>query len=95
MSNGAQVIQRIFKQRIQIDAIHVVCSSGTGTVQIQVNGVNVGSTVNVSSSDNNTTLSTPQEIDATSANKKIGFNITNASSLNDLEVTFAFSILSS
>tara|TARA_B100000212_G_scaffold64341_1_gene44348 strand:- start:2505 stop:4052 length:1548 start_codon:yes stop_codon:yes gene_type:complete len=95
VSNGAQVIQRIFKQRIQIDAIHVVCSSGTGTVQIQVNGVNVGSTVNVSSSDNNTTLSTPQEIDATSANKKIGFNITNASSLNDLEVTFAFSILSS
>ena len=95
VSNGAQVIQRIFKQRIQIDAIHAVCSSGTGTVQIQVNGVNVGSTVNVSSSDNNTTLSTPQEIDATSANKKIGFNITNASSLNDLEVTFAFSILSS
>ena len=95
VSNSAQVIQRIFKQRIQIDAIHVVCSSGTGTVQIQVNGVNVGQTVNVSSSDNSVTLSTPQEIDATSANKKIGFNITNAASLNDLEVTFAFSILSS
>lgn len=94
-SNGNTAIKRIYRQKIQVDAISLQCASGTGVVQLTVNGVAVGSTHSVSSSGTETVLSTPQEIDSTSSSKLIGFTITGASSLNDLEVTLAISILSS
>lgn len=95
VSNANYTIKRIYRQKIQIDAISLQCSSGSATWQLLVNGVAVGSTQSVTSSGLETVLSTPQEIDATSSSKSIGFAITGASSLNDLEVTLAISILSS
>ena len=94
-SNGNVQIKRIYRQKIQVDAISLQCASGTGVVQITVNGVAVGSTHSVTSSGLEGVLSTPQEIDSTSSSKLIGFDITNASSLNTLEITLAISILSS
>lgn len=95
VSNANYTIKRIYRQKIQVDAISLQCSSGSATWQLLVNGVAVGSTQSVTSSGLETVLSTPQEIDASSTSKSIGYAITSASSLNDLEVTLAISILSS
>lgn len=95
VSNADYTIKRIYRQKVQVDAVSLQCSSGTATWQLTVNGTTVGSTQAVSSSGLETVLSTPQEIDGSSASKEIGYKITSASSLNDLEVTLAISILSS
>ena len=62
-------------------------------MQIAVNGVGVGSTYSVSSTVSEFALGTPVEIDATAANKKIGYIVTNNSSGSALEVTMAISVL--
>lgn len=94
VSNGAVVIKRLYRQKVSVDAIALHCSSGTATFQLQVNGVNVGTTHSVTSAGSHTVLGTAQEIDATSTSQQLGYTITSASSLNDLEVTLAISILS-
>ena len=93
-SDGDTTIKRIYRQKIQIDAMSLQCTSGTATIQLLVNGVPVGSTQSVNSAGTETILATPQEIDSTSASKSIGFRISGASSLNTLEITLAISILS-
>jgi hypothetical protein len=95
VADGDYTIKRIYRQKIQVDAVSVQCASGTATWQLLVNGALVGSTQSVSSSGIETVLSTPQEIDGTTTSKSIGYRISSASSLNDLEVTLAISILSS
>lgn len=94
VSNADYTIKRIFKQKVQVDAVSLQCSSGTATWQLLVNGTAVGATQSITSAGLEVVLSTAQEIDATSASKEIGYQITSASSLNDLEVTLAISILS-
>lgn len=95
VANGSFTIQRIFKERARIIGVSVICASGTADVQIQINGVSVGSTYAVSSAGTEVTLSTPQEVDALSTSKRIGYVVTNEVSLVDLEVTLALEILSS
>jgi len=94
VSNGDFSIQRIFKQKIQIVGVSIQCSAGSATYQLLVNGVAVGDTEDFTTSGIGVTLPTAQEIDGSSASKLIGFQITSASSLADLEVTLAYQILS-
>ena len=92
-ANTTYTITRIYKQKVQVDGLSLQTTSGTCSVQIAVNGVGVGSTYSVSSTVSEFALGTPVEIDATAANKKIGYIVTNNSSGSALEVTMAISVL--
>jgi hypothetical protein len=94
VANGSFDIQRIFKQRVEIVGVSLQSSAGTCTWQLEVDGVAVGDTQSVSTTPNHVTFGTAQQIDATSASAKIGFEVTSQSSLADLEVTLAVQILS-
>lgn len=95
VANTTLDMKRIYKQKIQIDGISVLTSSGSCSVQIQVNGTGQGSTYTANTTGLDTALSTPIQVDATSANKRVGFIVTNNSSAANLEVTLAISVLSS
>ena len=88
------VVKRIFKEKIQINGLNVFTASGTLSLQLAVNGVGQGSTYSVTSSNQDITLSTAIEVDATSASKSIGFIVTNNASGNGLQVTIAASVVS-
>ena len=94
-TNTTYTVKRIYKQKIQVDGLSLQTASGTCSVQVAVNGVGFGSVYSVSSTVNEFALGTPIEIDATSANKQIGFIVTNNSSASQLEVTMAVSVLTS
>lgn len=93
-SNTTTTIKRIFKEKIQINGLSVFTASGTISLQLHVNGVAQGSTYSVSSTNQDVTLSTAIEVDATSASKSIGFITTNNASASGLELTVAVSIVS-
>ena len=64
------------------------------SLQLAVGGVGQGATYSVTSTNQDITLSTAIEVDATSASKSIGFIVTNNSSGSGLEVTIAASVVS-
>lgn len=82
-------LRRIFKQTIRIDGVAVKLSAGTCNVQVTVDGSPVGDIISVSSTVNDHTMSSSISIDASSASKVIGVQITGSSSASDLEVTLA------
>jgi hypothetical protein len=92
-SNTSYTINRIFKQKIKLEAIAVRLTSGSCTVQIAVNGVATGSTYSVSSTPTEVSIASPIEIDASAASKTIGFIVTGASSPTVLDVVLSGSIL--
>lgn len=93
VTNATRVIQRIYKQKLRIDAIALRCSSGTASIRVNVNGVDLGSTFTVSATPNEVALGTVIEVDATAASRSIGYTISAAASLADLEVTLACSLI--
>lgn len=88
------VVQRIYRQKLRIDAIALSTTTGSCSVQVTVGGVAVGSTFTANSTGNETVLGNPIEVDAESASREIGFEVSNNASAFNLEVTLATSIMS-
>lgn len=89
ITNGAYTITRAFKQNVRIDAIAAKSSSGTANIQMKINGINAGDVIPVSSTLTEQNLSASIAIDATTTSREVAFEVTSASSLNDIEVTLA------
>tara|TARA_B100000768_G_scaffold98933_1_gene92204 strand:- start:6376 stop:7944 length:1569 start_codon:yes stop_codon:yes gene_type:complete len=89
VSNGDLVITRAFKQNVRIDAIAAKSSSGTANIQLKINGINAGDVIPVSSSLTEQNLSASIAIDATTTSREVGFSVSSANSLQDIEVTLA------
>ncbi len=79
----------IYKQKIRIDGLSAIVTSGTCTIQLAVDGVAVGSTFAVSSSRINQTF-TPIEVDATTVGRLVQVIVTSASSAVDLDVIISY-----
>lgn len=94
VTNGNYVTTRIFRQSVRIDGISAFTGAGSLQLTIQVNGVDQGSPLSISTSVNNAVLASPIEVDAETASKSIGFKVTSASSAADLEVVLAATVLS-
>lgn len=95
-ANGTANFNRIFKHKIEITGIALVCTGGSCDVTIQVGNADVGSTYSVNTSTPvNATIGTPHEVDASSTNQVIGYRISNASTLAGLEIVYSYNVLSS
>lgn len=94
ISNTTYRIGTIYKQKIRIDGLSAVLTSGTCTIQLAVDGVAVGTTYAVSSSRINQNISPVIEIDATTAGRVLQVIVTSNSSGNNLDVAVAFATLS-
>ena len=82
-------IKRIYKEAARIDSIYLKVNSGTCDVTIQVDGTNVGSTFNVSSTAIEQNLANSILVDATTTSKMIGISVTNPSAAAGLECVLA------
>lgn len=89
ISNGNYTITRAFKQNVRIDAIAVKCTSGSCNIQLSIDGFTAGDVAAVSSSLNETNLTASIAINASTTSKVIGFTVSSASNLTDIEVTLA------
>lgn len=89
ITNGDYVITRAFKQNVRIDAIAVKSNSGSGNVQLKINGINAGDLVAASSTLTEQNLSASIAIDAVTTSKEIAFTVTSANNMTDVEVTLA------
>jgi len=89
VANGVKKVTRAFKQNVRIDAVAAKSTSGTCNIQLRVNGTNAGDVIPVSSTLTEQNLSASIAVDATTASREIGFEITSQSSLTDIEVTLA------
>ena len=83
------VITRAFKQNVRIDAIAVKSNSGSGNVQLKINGINAGDLVAASSTLTEQNLSASIAIDAVTTSKEIAFTVSSANNMTDVEVTLA------
>lgn len=93
-TNQTYTIQRIFKQKVRIEAVSALLSSGTCNIKINVDGVDYGDVIAVSSAGNEAVLGTPIEIIDTTTSHKIGYTVSGASSAANLEVTLSVGVLS-
>jgi hypothetical protein len=93
VANQLYTLTRIFRQKLRIDGVAIATTSGTCTVQITLNGVDVGTTYTVNSSGLNSQIGSPIEVDATTAAVKIGFRVTNNATASGLDVTLAAAIV--
>jgi hypothetical protein len=89
VGDGDYKITRAFKQNVRIDAIAAKTEAGTANIQLRVNGINAGDVVPVSSTLTEQNLSASIAIDATTTSREIGFTVTSASGVTDIEVTLA------
>lgn len=89
VADGDYKITRAFKQNVRIDAIAAKTDAGTANIQLRVNGINAGDVVPVSSTLTEQNLSASIAIDATTTSREIGFTVTSASGVTDIEVTLA------
>jgi hypothetical protein len=89
VANGNYQFKRIFKQKIRIDAISLKTTSGTCSVNVTVDGVDVGSVYAAGAALSETNLGAPIEVDATSGSKLIGYKVASGASPVDLEVALA------
>jgi hypothetical protein len=89
ITNGDYVITRAFKQNVRIDAIAVKSNSGSGNVQLKINGINAGDLVAASSTLTEQNLSASIAIDAVTTSKEIAFSVSSANNMTDVEVTLA------
>ena len=87
--DGNYKITRAFKQNVRIDAIAAKTDAGTANIQLRVNGINAGDVIPVSSVLTEQNLSASIAIDATTTSREVGFTVTSASGVTDIEVTIA------
>jgi len=93
ISNTTYEVKYIFKQKIQIDAVVAKLSSGTVTIQVKVDGVAVGDTVAVSSTQTEHNMSSSIEVDATSGAKLLQIVTTLNAAGNDLKIGLAIAAI--
>lgn len=91
--NGAYTMSRLYGAVHRVVGISAKTTSGTCQIQIKVAGVLLGNAYAVSSTTTDQVLTTPIEIDASTISKTLAIEVTNASSVADLEVTLAIEIL--
>ena len=89
ISNQDYLVTRAFKQNVRIDAVAAKTTSGTGNIQLKINGTNAGDVIPVSSTLTEQNLSASIAIDATTTSKPIEVTVTSANNMSDLEVTLA------
>lgn len=94
VSDGSKRIRRIFKQEVVIHAIDLRTDGGTCDVQVEIDGLAVGDTHNVSVTPTTVTLATPITVDALTSSKLIGLLVSNAAAATNLDVTLALKIKS-
>lgn len=93
VANATYTLKRVFKQKVQIVGLSFQCSAGSATIQLAVNGVGIGATYTVNTTGLDVNLVTPQQVDASGSNQRIGYIVTAQSALADLEVTIAAQVL--
>lgn len=91
ISNATFRVQGIYKQKIRIDGVSAVVSTGSCTIQLAVDGVTVGTTYAVSTSRINNNISPVIEVDASTTGRMVQVVVTsNASAANlDIQVSYA------
>tara|TARA_R110000851_G_scaffold45939_9_gene112176 strand:- start:2664 stop:4232 length:1569 start_codon:yes stop_codon:yes gene_type:complete len=89
VTNGAYVVTRAFKQNVRIDAVAAKTTSGTANIQLRINGINAGDVIPISSALTEQNLSASIAIDATTTSREIGFIVTSATNVTNIEVTLA------
>lgn len=98
IANDTYTVQRIWKERIEVDAIALRLSGGTATARLAINGVGVGSTFAISTTPTEVILGQggnpdiPQDVDATSASKTIDVIITGAAGASILDIAVGASV---
>lgn len=85
-------MKSIFKQNVAVTHIRVITDSGSINVQLQANGVNIGSNNSATTTGLTETLSTPYALDATNAPIKLTAVTTGNTSASNLEVIVALTI---
>jgi hypothetical protein len=89
VENGSYVVTRAFKQNVRVDAVAAKTTSGTANIQLKINGINAGDVIPVSSVLTEQNLSASIAIDATTTSREVGFEVTSATGVTDIEVTLA------
>jgi len=74
---------------VRLDAVAAKTTSGTANVQLKINGVNAGDVIPVTSTLTEQNLSASIAVDATTTSREIGFEVTSATGVTDIEVTLA------
>tara|TARA_B110000046_G_scaffold48087_1_gene53221 strand:- start:2657 stop:4225 length:1569 start_codon:yes stop_codon:yes gene_type:complete len=87
--NGSYVVTRAFKQNVRIDAVAAKTTAGTANIQLKINGINAGDVIPVNSTLTEQNLSASIAIDATTTSREVGFEVTSATGVTDIEVTLA------
>jgi len=82
-------LSKLWRQKIRIDGISGVTTSGTCQIQITVDGTGVGDTHSISSGGVDIVIDPIIEVDGVAASHRIGINVTSSSSPVDLEVAVA------
>lgn len=93
VTNGTFEIKKIFKQKINIDAVYITVDSGTCDLQLAINGTGTGTNYNISSAGTNVTLSSAINVDGSTIAKTVGYIITNNSNALNLSVSLGTSRL--
>jgi hypothetical protein len=89
IGNKTYFISRLFKQTIRIDGIAYKLNSGSCTIQLSVDGVPVGNTYAVTTTEQSENLATVIEIDSTANSKRLELVVTNNTGGQSLEVAIA------
>lgn len=94
VSNGTLRCKRFYKQEVIIAAIDLRTDSGTCDVQIEIDGVGVGDTYNVSVTPTKVTIANPITVDATTNSKLVSINVSNQSAATNLDVAMSVKVQS-
>jgi len=93
LSNTTYRVQSIYKQKIRIDGISAIVSTGSCTIQLAVDGVAVGTTYAVTTSRINQNITPVIEVDGTAAGRLLQIIVTSNSAAQNLDVAISFATL--
>jgi hypothetical protein len=94
VADGSFRANRYFKQKVIISAIELRTDTGTCDVQIEIDGVPVGSTYNVSNTPTSDTLSNPITVDATLSSKLVSIVVSNGAAPTNLDIVMSVKVQS-
>lgn len=94
VTNANYFVTQVWKEKIRIDGLTHSLVSGTCSIQLAVDGTNVGAVHSVSSTKVDSTLSTVIEVDGTTAAKELQIIVSSNAAGQDLKVGIAVASLS-
>jgi hypothetical protein len=94
VADGSKRAKRYFKQEVVISAIELRTDTGTCDVQIEIDGVPVGSTYNVSNTPTSDALSNPITVDATLNSKLVSVLVSNGAAPTNLDIVLSVKVKS-